>query len=215
MSTFETRFLGSCLALAGLIAAIAMPFHPNELAEGALLDSRWLPVHVGLLVAFTLSIPGLLGLWLVQRPLLARWGHGAFFLALVGCGLSVGMVALEVGAFPGIARTDPRPLMALMGPETPYWPSGLLFGTGFLTWIPGWMAVGVATATAGAFPRPLGVAITVCSAAVAVPIHFVGGGGEFLHALTGGAFGAAWLAAGLATVRGAADEAARAHIRAA
>ena len=197
-----TRTLGSLLALAGLLAGAALPFHPNEFAAGALLDPRWVPVHAALLVSFALSVPGVVGRWFVQRHALATWGHAAFLVATVGCALSVAMVAIELCVLPGIAIGDPRPMMELTAPGGAYGGTAALFGVGFLAWIPGWMAAGIATHQARVLARPLGLAITCSAVAVAVPVHFVGGAGLGLHAVTGVAFGAAWLGLGVAVAGG-------------
>jgi hypothetical protein len=197
----SSRNLGLLLAVAGAIAAVALVFHPDELHPGGITDPRWVPVHLALLVSFTLSVPGVVGLWSSQRRALPGWGHWAFLLALVGCTLSVAMVAIEAFALPVAAAHDPRPMMDLLAPDGPYAGAGLLFGIGFLAWIPGWVAAGIATARSGVFPPAVGIALALGAVGVAVPIHFVGGVGLGAHALAGFGFGAAWLVAGIQAAR--------------
>ena len=192
---------GILLAVAGAIAAIALVFHPDELHPGGIADPRWIPVHLALLVSFTLSVPGVVGLWQSQHRALPGWGHAAFLLALVGCVLSVAMVTIEAFALPVAAANDPRPMMDLLSPDGPYAGAGVLFGIGFLAWIPGWVAAGIATARSGVFPPAVGIALAVSAVGVAVPVHFIGGIGLGAHALAGFGFGAAWLVAGMMTAR--------------
>lgn len=197
------RFAGALLAFAGAIAVVALSFHPDEFRADAVLDPRWRPVHDALLISFTLSAPGAMALWAAQQHRFGLVGHAGGILAVIGSTLAVGMVALEAFALPVLARSAPLPLLACVAPDGPLGAGAtVLFGLGFVTFLPGWALLGAATARAGILPRNAGALLFLGSVVVALPVHVVGGVGPAAHVLTSLTFGGGWLWTGVALATG-------------
>ena len=196
------RACGTALLVAGPVTGLAMMAHPDEFVAGALLDPLWRPVHLALLLGFLLSVPGVLGVHLVQRHRSGRLGAWGFALAFVGSVLSVALVVVEALVLPAIAAAGPpRPMMELIQPSADLGGVGVLFMIGVPIWIAGYLMMGIAVARAGVLPRRAGLLLSVATLLTTVPIHFLAGAGPVLHVISGVSFGGAWCWLGLAVLR--------------
>jgi hypothetical protein len=188
---------------AGALAGIAICFHPDEMVAGCLQSAAWRPVHLALLVGFLLSVPGVLSIHLAQRDRAGALGGWAFGLAFIGSILSVSLVVCEAFVLPVIdaARPHPEALMTLLDPKGPLGALGTFFFSVVPVWIFGYVLVGVSVVRARVPPPGCGWLLVAASLLSAVPVHFLGGAGPFVHLLSGASLGAAWMWLGWAVTR--------------
>lgn len=185
---------GYALIAAGILIAIAGPFHPDEFVAGNILASAWKPVHLALLLAFTLSVFGVAGIFSIQRT--SAFNSFSYFIAMIGAALSAALVVVELFVLPAIAATATvqKPLMEMMSPETPFKYLGYLFFTAYTFWLAGWILTGINLLRK--FPKYIGWCIIVSSIAIAIPTHFAGGAGTLLRTIVAMFFGITWMLAG-------------------
>ncbi len=121
-STTLLRLSGLALLLAGVLLAIAIPFHPSDTDPQALVRPAWVPVHTVFTIAVLLSLFGLPGLYL-------RVQGKSGWLGLLGAILRT-RTATSVGG-----------LLFLAGIPLAYWPplpqlvgtiGGMLLGIGYI-----------------------------------------------------------------------------------
>src|SRR3954465_6580078 len=91
---------GISLMIAGLIAGIALCFHPDEFIPGSVLLNSWKPVHLALLVAFTLSVLGIVGIFSFLKDEVSLFNNVAYIFGLIGCTWSVSLVVIELFVLP-------------------------------------------------------------------------------------------------------------------
>jgi hypothetical protein len=203
------RWSGGCLAAAGALLLLNVA-HPNvfdtTFAQAALDTPLWVAIHAGLLVAVTLSLAALIGLYARRAGELGRLGAVGFAMALVGMVVAACAFYWEAFLLPPIARQDPG-LFAWAGPVVTDWGvrSGALAGL----WFVGLALVVIALWRAGVLPRA--VAVTFPASAVAFAL-MAGPFVPVLDVLATLAFAAsyAWLGVALWThARGTAQPARR------
>lgn len=194
---------GYSLIIAGLVAAVALCFHPDEFIPGSILSNLWRPIHLALLFAFTISIFGVVGLFSALTGKPNGLGAIAFILGVIGCAWSVAVVVLEVFVLPSLAITAARqvPLMEMMGPGTPFRALQVFFMSAVMTWIFAWILIGVVILRNPLFKRHVGILIIAASIGIAIPTHFAGGLSVALHIVVSLLFGAAWITLGNAIIK--------------
>jgi len=205
--SFLRKSGGNQLMLAGGIAAIALCFHPDEFIPGSVLLSSWRPVHLALLLSFTISIFGVVGIFnsLSGKPNLLSMI--AYTLGIIGCAWSAAVVVLEVFVLPVLASqaTQQVPLMDMMAPTTAFNLTGKFFMSAVMIWIVAWILIGIVLLRNTQFKKYVGWLIIIASVAIAVPTHFAGGLSGVLHILVSLLFGISWMILGNAVVKQAAS----------
>jgi hypothetical protein len=155
---YLTRLGGLAALLAGVLLGISelLDLLPFELPGGALAIYGWLGIggFIGLLLAVLLQL-GLVGLYAPQMKAAGVLGVGGFFLAFIG---------LRLVIFPSFADSLVEPSILLLGrgPEEFLDP---LVVFGLLTFVLGWVLVGVAMFRSRAYPRS---AVTLLIAGVLI-----------------------------------------------
>lgn len=162
------RWSGGCLVAAGglLLLNVAHPdVFDTTFAHAALDTPLWVPIHAGLLVAVTLSLAALLGLYAGHAGRLGRLGAAGFAAALVGLVVAACAFYWEAFLLPPIARADPA-LFDWSGPVVTDWGvrSGALAGL----WFVGLAMLAIALSRAGTVPRAVAVAFPASAAAFAL-----------------------------------------------
>lgn len=189
---------GYSLVIAGIIAAIALCFHPDEFIPGSVLNAAWSPVHLGLLFAFSISIFGVVGIFnsLENKPGII--GVVAYTLGIIGCAWSAAVVVLEVFVFPILAKQNSVqvPLMDLMNKTSSFSNLGIFFMSAVMVWILAWVLIGIVLLRSTLFKRYIGVLVIIASIAIAIPTHFAGGMSDVLHILISLTFGLSWMLVG-------------------
>jgi hypothetical protein len=162
------RWSGGCLATAGVLLLLNVA-HPDvfdtTFAHAALHTPLWVAIHAGLLVAVTLSLAALLGLYARRADQLGRLGVIGFVLALVGMVVAACAFYWEAFLLPPIARQDPG-LFDWDGPVVNDWGvrSGALAGL----WVIGLAVLSVALARAGVVAWAVAVTFTASMVAFAL-----------------------------------------------
>ena len=194
---------GYSLMIAGFVAAIALCFHPDEFVPGSVLLSAWRPVHLALLVAFTISIFGVVGVFTAMAGKPTGLGIAAFILGVIGSAWSAAIVVLEVFVLPPLAAQSEQqvPLMEMMGPTTPFHALGVYFMSAVMIWILAWVLIGVVLIRSHLFKKQVGILIIAASVAIAVPTHFAGDLNMPLHIIVSLLFGGSWIILGNALVK--------------
>ena len=161
------RWSGGCLVTAGALLLLNAA-HPDvfdaTFAHAALDTPLWVVIHAGLLVAVTLSLAALIGLYGHRAGQLGRLGAVGFALGLVGLVVAACAFYWEAFLLPPIARQDPG-LFDWNGPVVTDWGvrSGALGGL----WFVGLALLAIALARASIVPRAVAVTFVASAAAFA------------------------------------------------
>jgi hypothetical protein len=189
---------GWFLMIAGFICAIVLCFHPDEFVPGSVLDHAWVPVHLSLLVAFTLSVFGVTGVYNYLRNDNIGQNEITYVIAMLGSIWSVGLVVIEGFVLPGIASVSEKqvPLMQMMANGTSLEHLQPFFLLAILTWIFGWLLVGISLLKSNKTQKYIGMLVIVGAICVSIPTHFAGGLAAPLHILFSIIFGLSWILLG-------------------
>ena len=152
------RLSGICLILSGILSPLAQVIHPPEESLNTILTQTWRLVtgHVLMTTAILLGLIGLVGLYLFQAGKSGRLGLLGFFLAFTGNILlavsgNYGYIA------PVLAKSAPDMLNAINMYPPELWLDVLMV----LTYIIGFILLGIATVRARQFPRLSGWLIAI------------------------------------------------------
>ncbi len=156
------RLSGLALLIAGVLVALATPFHPNEAADpNAPATDAWVVVHSVYVPAFILGLFGLVGLYARQAEQVGVLGLVGFILAYIGSALFLVVVIMEASVIPAIAADASGE--ALLDPAGPLFGGelGLIFLLGQITFALGFILTGVVTSRAGVLPRWPGLLLLI------------------------------------------------------
>jgi hypothetical protein len=164
--------------------------HPDEFEPGAVGDPLWVPVHMVMLTAFVLMVPGMFAIH-------ARHQRSAtLVVGALGSILAVVIAGLEAFALPPLFAhaAVQRPLMEQLFTTLELRPIGILFALTIPTWIAGYVMTGVACLKSP-LPRTASWMLIAGSVLCAAPVHFFGGAGPIVKLCVGAAYGGglAWL----------------------
>jgi hypothetical protein len=163
------RWSGGCWIAAGLLLLLGM-LHPDifetTLAEVALGNAVWVPIHVVAVIAVVLSLIGLAGLYGPRAEQLGRLGAVGFTLAVVGLVMTACVAYAEAFLLPPIARDHPE-VFDWDGPVTTSWAVRVTTGTALL-WLVGLVLLGLALRRSGVVPGA--AALTLAGGAVAFTV---------------------------------------------
>lgn len=162
-----TRVSGILLLVGGVLVAIFWSFHPLDHDPHTMQSTRWLVVHGLAGIGLVLTVPGLLGL---HNRLTAEGGVRVlvgFILAAVGTALMAGMILfIEVGTLPLIATLpDAEELMNTFPPAFM-----AVFAITLLTFILGYILLGIVIWRCADLPRWSGLLLLVGALLFAVPV---------------------------------------------
>ena len=163
------RWSGACWIAAGMLFLLGM-LHPDifetTLAEAALDNALWVPIHVVALVAVVLTLIGLVGLYGARAERLGGVGAVGFVSAVVGLVMTASVSYAEAFLLPVIARDHPE-VFDWDGPVTTSWAVRLTTGLALL-WLVGLVLLGFALRRSGEVPA--GAALTLAIGAVAFTV---------------------------------------------
>lgn len=163
----SVRVSAVCLAIGGLIVAVAIPWHPSIFdrpVHDVVHDfAAWTLVHVALLFGVVLAFVGAVGLVGAHQGRLGRLGQVGLVLTLVGMIGAIVLFGVEAIAFPVLAAENPE-LLAIGGPLLG---SPLVIGAALLVlgWPLGLAILGMAAAFARDFNRAPGMALAITAPA--------------------------------------------------
>ena len=167
--TLLDRWSGGCWIAAGLLFLLGM-LHPDifetTLAEAALGNALWVPIHVVALVAVILTLIGLTGLYAPRAERLGRLGAVGFVFAVIGLVMTACVSYAEALLLPVIARDHPE-VFDWDGPVTTSWAVRSTTGLA-LFWLVGLVLLGFALWRSGVVPAPAALTLAFGSVAFSV-----------------------------------------------
>ncbi len=190
---------GFSLITAGIIAGIALSFRPDASVPGNLLLASWHPVHIALLVAFSLSVLGIIGIFSFLKHEVTPFNQAAFVVGVIGSVLSVSIVVIELFVLPGIYAREKieMPMMDMMAIGTSLAALKPFFFIALVTWVLGWVMIGIALVMSNKLPKYVGyMMIGSILLMTAVPIMAGGQVSSILHMIFALVFGASWVLLG-------------------
>ena len=146
------RWSGGALLLAGILIAVPVLFHPDDVAHPeTVLTTTWAVVHGFFATGAVLALVGLTGLYARQAEEAGKAGLVGFVLTFIGTALFVAGLVLEAFVVPVIAAEAPE----LLDPSGPLLggPLGIVFLLAGATFALGAILLGIATVRAGVLPR--------------------------------------------------------------
>ena len=156
------RMGGTAGILAAVLWVVSSLVHPLSENLSDVASGRWIPAHVGYLVALCLTGPLLVGWHLRQADRSGIAGAVGLIIALSGIVLTAGGIALE--SFGARALVSQAPMLVTGGTHAPFFQTGLVSGymlvSGLITFA-GFLIYAVVTWRAGVLPRWAGVLVAV------------------------------------------------------
>lgn len=157
----------SCIA-AGILMIAGFGLHPAEEDPTAGTDPLWVPAHALLWAAFTLALPGWIGLYLAQASEAGRLGVIAFLLIIVGTSLASWIYSSDVTFVPVIAAESPHLFKKI------YDGTSIVLGmVSVFSWVFGNVLFGISVVRARVFSRWSGILLAVGTAFI--PIGYIAG----------------------------------------
>lgn len=149
---------GLVLLLGGVIWAITSILHPNNYDPNATTSRFWKPAIGGQAISYLLLVPGIVGLHIRQAEMAGTLGLVGFILALFGSVLTFATNLNMTFLLPPLNAQGPVPktVTELIGPAGPLKWLSILTGTYLVTFVPGFILLGVAIVNAGSFPALTG-----------------------------------------------------------
>ncbi|MDI1233917.1 MAG: hypothetical protein PSX81_06530 [bacterium] len=189
---------GFCLILSGFIAAVALSFHPSKFIPGSALADLWSPTHLALLIAFTLSVIGMTGVYSFLKDEVTLFNRIAYIFGMIGSIWSVTIVVIEVFVLPAIPAdsTHLMPLMdmTLLGESLNKLKVFFFCAVSF--WLLGWILTGIALVMSNKLPAYIGYFLIGACIGLGILTLFTNGEFEMLHIVFGLIFGTSWILLG-------------------
>ncbi len=163
--------------LAGIFMIAGFALHPTGEDATFGTDPRWVPAHALLWIAYTVSLVGWVGVYIVQASQAGKLGVAALVVTLIGTSLASWIFSSDVTFVPAIAEEDPELFKAIF--------SGGHIAIGIasvLTWVLGNVLFGSSIMRTMVFPRLAGILLIVGTIAIPIAylthlsIHFVAAG---------------------------------------
>jgi hypothetical protein len=159
---------GAASILASILMMAGFVLHPA--GEDAIFgtDPFWVPAHALLWLAFTVALPGWIGLYIVQASKAGRFGVAGFVVIIFGTSLVSWIFSSDVTFVPVIAAESPGLFQKIFSN------SHIAMGiASVLTWVLGNVLFGASVIRAKIFPRWAGILLIIGS--VVIPITYLAG----------------------------------------
>lgn len=159
---------GAASILAGILMMAGFVLHPAGEDATFGTDPFWVPAHGLLWLAFTISLLGWVGLYLVQASKAGRLGVAGFVVIIFGTSLVSWIFSSDVTFVPVIAAESPRLFQKIF--SNTHIAIGI---ASVLTWVLGNILFGFSVIRAKIFPRWAGILLVIGS--VVIPIAYLAG----------------------------------------
>jgi hypothetical protein len=118
MSVRAVKWSSVLLIISGLLLAVPILFHPDMSKPGYALVSVWVPVHVLIGISALAGVAGLIVFYGAMSPKTTVVGHVAFWFAIMGTMLMVGLMFFVEAAIVPVLAGNPayEPLLSMSGP---------------------------------------------------------------------------------------------------
>jgi hypothetical protein len=145
---------GISLFLGGVLWAVTSILHPNNHTPYATESRLWKPAIGGQALAYLLLVLGVVGLHSQQVGSAGVLGFVGFVLALFGSAITFAINLNMTYLLPSLNAQQPTPktVTELIGPTGPLKWLSLLTGSYLITFVPGFILLGVAVLRADALP---------------------------------------------------------------
>jgi hypothetical protein len=190
---------GFSLITAGILAGVALSFRPDASVPGNILLASWYPVHIALLVSFSLSVLGIIGIFSFLKHEVTPLNQVAFVAGIIGSILSVSIVVIEIFVLPGIYAKEQieMPMMDMMAIGSSLAALKPFFFIAVIAWVLGWVLIGIALIMSDKLPKYVGYMMIGSILLMAVVPMMAGGQvSSILHMLFALVFGASWVLLG-------------------
>ncbi len=189
---------GFSLIAAGILAGVALSFRPDASVPGNLLLASWYPVHIALLISFSLSVLGIVGIFSYLKHELTLLNQVAYFVGLIGSVWSVAIVVIEIYVLPGIASREQiqMPMMDMMAIGTSLEALQPFFFSALIVWVLGWVLIGFALVMSNKLPKYVGFMMIGSILLMYVVPMMVGSLSSMLYMVFALIFGASWVLIG-------------------
>ena len=179
---------------AGVLMIAGFALHPAGEDATFGTDPLWVPAHALLWLAFTLSLPGWIAVYIAQAARAGRLGIVAFVVIILGTSLASWIFSSDVTFVPVIAAESPDLFKKIFSA------GHLAVGIGaVLSWVAGNVLFGISIVRAKVFPRWPGLLLAVGTAIV--PITYLAGQSVRVTALGAGLAGASQIWLGVVLLR--------------
>src|ERR1700730_6967173 len=154
MSARLIRWSGPLLILAGVVQVPAMVFDPDQFDPHSFVNPLEGPDHILWSLNGLLIVLGLPGLWLAESERAGRAGLIGFLFVLAGATLSTGLSMMWAFMLPSATAVfgNGASLQTAFQPGQPMWPIAVPVVPIRLTWLPGNVIFGIASARARVLP---------------------------------------------------------------
>jgi hypothetical protein len=189
---------GISLILAGCLAGIALSFRPDASVPGNILLASWYPVHIALLIAFSLSVLGIIGIFSFLKHEVTFLNQVAYVVGMIGSIWSVSIVVIEIYVLPGIAAKEQiqMPMMDMMALGSSLEALKPFFFAAVIVWVLGWVLIGVSLIMSNKLPKYVGFMMIGSILLMSVVPMAVGTVSSMLHMIFALVFGASWVLLG-------------------
>lgn len=199
-ATFNKTFQslgGFCMITAGILAGLALSFRPDIAVPGSVLLASWYPVHLALLLAFTLSVPGIIGIFSYLKNETNMITQLAYVIGIIGAVWSVAIVVIEMFVIPGVAAREEiqMPMMDMMAIGSSLEALKPFFFTAYFVWIGGWVLIGLSLAMSHKLPTYIGIMLII-SILLMSAFTMAGFNSGMVHIVLGLLLGTSWVLAG-------------------
>jgi hypothetical protein len=149
---------GLAVLLGGVIWGITSILHPNNYEPNATASRFWKPAIGGQAISYLLLVLGMVGLHVRQAEQAGMLGLIGFILALFGSALTFATNLNMAYLLPPLNAQQPTPktVTELVGPSGPLRWLSFLTGSYLITFVPGYILMGVAVVNAGVLPALAG-----------------------------------------------------------
>ncbi len=189
---------GFSLITAGILSGLALSFRPDASVPGNILLASWYPVHIALLIGFSLSVLGIIGIFSFLKHEVTPLNQVAYFVGMIGSVWSVSIIVIEIFVLPGIyAQTKiEMPMMDMMAIGTSLEALKPFFFAAVSVWMLGWVLIGIALVMSDKLPKYVGFMMIGSILLMAGVPMIVGTVSGMLHVIFSLIFGASWVLVG-------------------
>jgi hypothetical protein len=189
---------GFSLITAGILAGIALSFRPDASVPGNILLASWYPVHIALLIGFSLSVLGIIGIFSFLKHEVNLLNQVAYVVGMIGSVWSVSIIVIEIFVLPGIYAKEKieMPMMDMMAIGTSLEALKPFFFAAMSVWVLGWVLIGISLVMSDKLPKYVGYMMIASILLMAVVPLVVGSVSSLLHMIFALIFGASWVLLG-------------------
>jgi hypothetical protein len=162
------RITGAASIISALLMITGFFLHPAGEDASYGTDPFWIPAHALLWIAYSIALPGWVGIYIVQAAKAGTLGVVAFAFILIGIGFTTSIFSSDVTFVPVIAAESPQLFKQIFNS------SHIAIGiASVLSWVLANVLFGLSIIHAKVFPRWTGLILII--GIVIIPIAYLSG----------------------------------------